>query len=268
MHTSKPPKSALWFAALVLFWIGSTYFPDQTARASISNGGLLPAPTWAGVSGCIPYRDPTGLYQFQCDPTWIRDPGTGHVILSDSPGPVISLKNTGARESAYLDTYDAAGRQWVLGPGQPGVFETAWAFTALTNGVFDWTVVYLKKDGTTCLGKNNSTGGGACTTATVAIKDNTAVTGATRVLTQLGAADTANTYTDTNSGSSQVNGNLRTLPVLTANLAACGAGTAAARAAVTDATAPAIGVALTGGGAIFATVHCSSTTNSWIVDGL
>jgi hypothetical protein len=58
-------------------------------------------------------------------------------------------------------------------------------------------------------------------------------------------------------------------PVLTTNLKTCTATTGTAwRAAVSDAVAPAIGVALTGGGAVFALVHCSLTTGTYIVDGI
>ncbi len=58
-------------------------------------------------------------------------------------------------------------------------------------------------------------------------------------------------------------------PVATSALPTCamttGPGT---RAAVNDATLPAIGVVLTGGGAVFATVHCSLATGTYFVDGL
>jgi hypothetical protein len=61
-------------------------------------------------------------------------------------------------------------------------------------------------------------------------------------------------------------------PILTANLPACSTGSGGTgtvwRGAVYDATTPALGVALTGGGAVFATVHCSLTTGTYIVDGL
>jgi len=58
-------------------------------------------------------------------------------------------------------------------------------------------------------------------------------------------------------------------PVLTAALPACAATTGpASRASVSDATTPALGVALTGGGGVFANVHCSLTTGTYIVDGL
>ncbi len=40
------------------------------------------------------------------------------------------------------------------------------------------------------------------------------------------------------------------------------------RGSVTDATLPAIGVVVTGGGAVFANVHCSLTTGTYLVDGL
>ncbi len=61
---------------------------------------------------------------------------------------------------------------------------------------------------------------------------------------------------------------IQTVGVLTSALPACASGTWGMRGAVTDATAPAIGVALTGGGTIFATVHCSKTTSTYFVDGL
>jgi hypothetical protein len=57
--------------------------------------------------------------------------------------------------------------------------------------------------------------------------------------------------------------------VLTSALQTCTASTGTPwRASVSDATAPAIGVALTGGGALFANVHCSLTTGTYIVDGI
>jgi hypothetical protein len=62
---------------------------------------------------------------------------------------------------------------------------------------------------------------------------------------------------------------LATIPVLTANLKTCTASTGVPwRASVSDATAPALGVALTGGGLVFANVHCSLTTGTYIVDGI
>ena len=62
---------------------------------------------------------------------------------------------------------------------------------------------------------------------------------------------------------------LATTPVLTTNLKTCTASTGIPwRASVTDAVAPAVGVALTGGGLVFANVHCSLTTGTYIVDGI
>ena len=62
---------------------------------------------------------------------------------------------------------------------------------------------------------------------------------------------------------------LATTPVLTTNLKTCTATTGIPwRASVTDATAPALGVVLTGGGTSFANVHCSLTTGTYIVDGI
>ena len=65
-----------------------------------------------------------------------------------------------------------------------------------------------------------------------------------------------------------------TVAVLTANLKTCSAagstptGITSYDQAVSDATAPAVGVALTGGGTVWAHVHCSLTTGTYIVDGL
>ena len=60
-----------------------------------------------------------------------------------------------------------------------------------------------------------------------------------------------------------------TIAVATSALKTCTATTGTPwRAAVNDATAPALGVALTGGGTVFALVHCSLTTGTYIVDGL
>ena len=60
-----------------------------------------------------------------------------------------------------------------------------------------------------------------------------------------------------------------TVAVATSALKTCTATTGTPwRAAVNDATAPALGVALTGGGTVFALVHCSLTTGTYIVDGL
>ena len=64
---------------------------------------------------------------------------------------------------------------------------------------------------------------------------------------------------------------LATTPVLTSSLKTCTATTGIPwRASVTDAVAPALGVALTGGGGgtVFANVHCSLTSGTYIVDGL
>ena len=60
-----------------------------------------------------------------------------------------------------------------------------------------------------------------------------------------------------------------TLAVATSTLPTCTAATGTPwRGAVSDATAPAIGNALTGGGMVFALVHCSLTTGTYLVDGL
>ena len=62
---------------------------------------------------------------------------------------------------------------------------------------------------------------------------------------------------------------LATTPVLTTNLKTCTAGTGIPwRASVKDATTPTIGSPLTGGGTVFANVHCSLTSGTYIVDGI
>jgi hypothetical protein len=62
---------------------------------------------------------------------------------------------------------------------------------------------------------------------------------------------------------------LATTPVLSTALKVCTATTGIPwRASVTDAVAPALGVALTGGGTVFANVHCSLKTGTYIVDGI
>ncbi len=60
-----------------------------------------------------------------------------------------------------------------------------------------------------------------------------------------------------------------TRPVAVGSLPACVASTGIPwRASVSDATTPALGVVVTGGGAVFANVHCSLTTGTYLVDGL
>lgn len=65
-----------------------------------------------------------------------------------------------------------------------------------------------------------------------------------------------------------------TIAVLTANLKICSSGGSTPTGinsyagAVSDATVPALGVALTGGGTVWAHVHCSLTTGTYIVDGI
>lgn len=65
-----------------------------------------------------------------------------------------------------------------------------------------------------------------------------------------------------------------TIAVLTANLKTCSAGGATPTGinsysgAVSDSVAPALGVALTGGGTVWAHVHCSLTTGTYLVDGI
>jgi hypothetical protein len=58
----------------------------------------------------------------------------------------------------------------------------------------------------------------------------------------------------------------KSVPVLTAALPTCNAAAAGTNAAVSDATTPAIGSALTGGGAVFAAVVCNGAT--WKVNGI
>jgi hypothetical protein len=59
---------------------------------------------------------------------------------------------------------------------------------------------------------------------------------------------------------------VQTIATLTANLPAAPGG--GMRASVSDAVNPVVGVALTGGGHVFANVHYSPTTSQWIVDGI
>ncbi len=59
---------------------------------------------------------------------------------------------------------------------------------------------------------------------------------------------------------------VQTIPVATSALPASPAG--GMRASVNDATSPVVGVALMGGGGVFANVHYSPTTSNWIVDGI
>ena len=62
---------------------------------------------------------------------------------------------------------------------------------------------------------------------------------------------------------------LATTPVLSTSLPTCTATTGSPwRASVIDAVTPVVGVALTGGGGVFANVHCSLTTGTYIVDGI
>lgn len=62
---------------------------------------------------------------------------------------------------------------------------------------------------------------------------------------------------------------IATLPLTTSSLPSCVATTGVPwRASVNDATAPTIGAALTGGGSVFANVHCSLATGTYLVDGL
>lgn len=64
-------------------------------------------------------------------------------------------------------------------------------------------------------------------------------------------------------------GVVATIPRLTSALPTCTASTGTPwRASVSDATAPALGIVLTGGGTVFANVHCSLTTGTYLVDGL
>jgi hypothetical protein len=65
---------------------------------------------------------------------------------------------------------------------------------------------------------------------------------------------------------SVVPGAIQTIGVTTVNLPSSPA--AGMRATVTDAVTPVVGVALTGGGSVFANVHWSPTTSQWIVDGI
>lgn len=65
------------------------------------------------------------------------------------------------------------------------------------------------------------------------------------------------------------NNSIATQPIATASLPACVATTGTPwRASVNDATAPAVGSNLTGGGTVFANVHCSLTSGNYIVDGI
>lgn len=71
------------------------------------------------------------------------------------------------------------------------------------------------------------------------------------------------------SGGALEAGHLASPTVITSALKACTSSTGVPwRASVSDATVPAIGSPLTGGGAVFANVHCSLTTGTYLVDGL
>jgi hypothetical protein len=62
---------------------------------------------------------------------------------------------------------------------------------------------------------------------------------------------------------------IATATVVTSALPTCTASTGIPwRASVSDAVTPALGVVLTGGGLVFANVHCSLTTGTYLVDGL
>ncbi len=64
-------------------------------------------------------------------------------------------------------------------------------------------------------------------------------------------------------------GPVATKAIATSALPTCTATTGTPwRGSVNDATAPALGVVLTGGGAAFANVHCSLTTGTYLVDGI
>jgi len=139
----------------------------------------------------------------------------------------------------------------------------------------------LRNIGWAGAGTNNWNFGRGCVDqynyATVRIRDCTASTGTTHLDIVAGAADTTATFQvrgyasdgTTLKWSTARDGETSMVPVLTSALPSGVATTGTAwRASVSDATTPAIGVALTGGGLVFANVHCSLTTGTYIVDGI
>lgn len=150
--------------------------------------------SWAGVTGCIPFRS-TQDYTMSCDSGMVRTPGV--VNLNSSAGGNYQVNNTsGTTTTGGFELQLSGLRAWIFSMGLPGNTDQSFAFAEYTAGVFQRVMLYIKKGGTVCLGSANT----GCTTATLTIKDATATTGATRVLTQLGAADTVDTVTETNAG--------------------------------------------------------------------
>jgi hypothetical protein len=158
----------------------------------------------------------------------------------------------------------------------------AWGTTSnpLTNAL-DTSLSRLSA-GVLCVGTGpQGVCNGAGNSASWTTYNPTASTGVTTAIIQDGAAQSTTAqiqgkvnggtlgWSITGNGKELLNNSLIITPILTASLPACASSTGpATRAAVSDATAPAIGVALTGGGAVFATVHCSLTTGTYLVDGL
>ncbi len=124
---------------------------------------------------------------------------SGSVVLTNSGSPIMTVKNSGANQTAFFEWQNASGRQWLFGTGLPGSSNTGLAYAEYTNGSFIGIPFYLKKGGTVCVGIGNS----ECTSGTLTVKDATATTGATRAAIQLGAADSATTATLTNAGTTK-----------------------------------------------------------------
>ncbi len=222
-------KAAL--GILVLWWVSAMYFPDPAGASYINSGSItgnlivtggiatiaLPGNTTINMQSsgsqtpvlggenittqnCIPFATST-VARLNCTAgfTWNN---SGSVILTNSASPIITVQNSGATQAANFEFKNATGRQWLFGTGVPSTSNTGLAYTNYTDGVFNWVQFYLKKDGSTCVGKGNS----ECSASTASFKDATASTGATRVLIQLGAADSAATVTETNSGTTKAGG--------------------------------------------------------------
>jgi hypothetical protein len=222
-------KLKVVLAILLLWWVSAMYFPDPADASYISNGSVsgnvivtggvltaaLPGNTTLHIQSsgsqtpvlggenittvnCIPFATST-VARLNCTSGFTFN-NSGVAAMTNAAGNLFSLINSGGTtQTNSFEWQTSTGRTWLIGTGNPSNTSTGFAWAEYTAGVFQSIPFYLKKGGTTCIGKNNF----ECTTSTASFKDATTTTGSTNVIVQLGAADSATTPTITNAGTTK-----------------------------------------------------------------
>jgi hypothetical protein len=245
--------------------------------------------TTAVVTTSIPHNLVAGSTTFFCESVtnnlpFPTDPGSTYGTITAATtytwtwdtGRTAGTYTTG--QTCYIIGANYLGAHYSVGTGPPiyiggaqvylqsRVGTTSTLFAAFADGVFkadsggvvkvNWTNPTFRLSSDQILGFGSGTDANAGSTDTGISRD------------AAGVLDIGTGAAKNVAGSLKLLA-VATVPVATSALPACVATTGTAwRASVNDAVTPALGVVLTGGGAIFANVHCSLTTGTYLVDGI